>query len=58
MVGFGGGVGFGQLQDQDIPEKCTIYSKIMGLIKAKNYNFGGKFVYHTVKAFKENLRQC
>lgn len=34
-----------------LPEKCTIYSTMVGLIKAKNYNFGGEFVNHMVKAF-------
>ncbi|EDS38611.1 nuclear cap-binding protein subunit 1 [Culex quinquefasciatus] len=41
-----------------MPEKCTIYSTMVGLMNAKNYNFGGEFVDHMVKAFKENLKQC
>ncbi|EDS38172.1 sorting nexin [Culex quinquefasciatus] len=34
-----------------LPEKFTIYSTMVGLIKAKNDNFGGEFVNHMVKAF-------
>lgn len=41
-----------------MPEKCTIYSTLVGLLNAKNYNFGGEFVDHMVKTFKESLKGC
>lgn len=39
-----------------MPEKCTIYATLVGLLNAKNYNFGGEFVEYIVKTFKENLK--
>nr|CAG4646134.1 EOG090X03JL [Macrothrix elegans] len=39
-----------------MPEKCTIYSTLVGLLNAKNYNFGGEFVEQTVRNLKETLR--
>ncbi|CAH0725023.1 unnamed protein product, partial [Brenthis ino] len=39
-----------------MPEKCTIYATLVGLLNAKNYNFGGEFVDYIVKTFKENLK--
>ncbi|ETN59105.1 nuclear cap-binding protein subunit 1 [Anopheles darlingi] len=41
-----------------MPEKCTIYSTMVGLMNAKNYNFGGEFVEYMVKTFKDSLKQC
>lgn len=41
-----------------MPEKCTIYTTLVGLLNAKNYNFGGEFVDHMVKTFKESLKNC
>ena len=41
-----------------LPEKCTIYSTLVGLLNAKNYNFGGEFVDHMVKNFKDSLKNC
>lgn len=41
-----------------MPEKCTIYTTLVGLLNAKNYNFGGEFVEHMVKTFKDSLKAC
>lgn len=41
-----------------MPEKCTIYTTLVGLLNAKNYNFGGEFVDHMVKTFKDSLKVC
>ncbi|XP_017470240.1 PREDICTED: nuclear cap-binding protein subunit 1 [Rhagoletis zephyria] len=41
-----------------MPEKCTIYTTLVGLLNAKNYKFGGEFVDHMVKTFKEALKMC
>ncbi|XP_037931120.1 nuclear cap-binding protein subunit 1 [Teleopsis dalmanni] len=41
-----------------MPEKCTIYTTLVGLLNAKNYKFGGEFVDHMVKTFKESLKLC
>lgn len=39
-----------------MPEKCTIYTTLVGLLNAKNYNFGGEFVEYMVRTFKESLK--
>ncbi|XP_063973553.1 nuclear cap-binding protein subunit 1 [Diachasmimorpha longicaudata] len=41
-----------------MPEKCTIYTTLVGLLNAKNFNFGGEFVDYMVKNFKEALKSC
>lgn len=41
-----------------MPEKCTIYTTLVGLLNAKNYNFGGEFVEYMVRTFKESLKMC
>ncbi|XP_034940249.1 nuclear cap-binding protein subunit 1 [Chelonus insularis] len=41
-----------------MPEKCTIYTTLVGLLNAKNFNFGGEFVEYMVKNFKESLKSC
>lgn len=39
-----------------MPEKCTIYTTLVGLLNAKNFNFGGEFVDYMVKNFKDALK--
>lgn len=41
-----------------MPEKCTIYTTLVGLLNAKNYNFGGEFVEAMVRTFKDALKNC
>lgn len=41
-----------------MPEKCTIYTTLVGLLNAKNFNFGGEFVEYMVKTFKDALKNC
>lgn len=41
-----------------MPEKCTIYTTLVGLLNAKNYSFGGEFVDHMLKTFKDSLKNC
>ncbi|XP_071450272.1 nuclear cap-binding protein subunit 1 [Hetaerina americana] len=41
-----------------MPEKCTIYTTLVGLLNAKNYNFGGEFMEYMVRSFKDNLKSC
>ncbi|KAK0167958.1 hypothetical protein PV327_001806 [Microctonus hyperodae] len=41
-----------------MPEKCTIYTTLVGLLNAKNFNFGGEFVDYMVKTFKDSLKNC
>ncbi|XP_044735085.1 nuclear cap-binding protein subunit 1 isoform X2 [Chrysoperla carnea] len=41
-----------------MPEKCTIYTTLVGLLNAKNFNFGGEFVEYMVRTFKDALKAC
>lgn len=41
-----------------MPEKCTIYTTLVGLLNAKNYNFGGEFVDYMVRNLKDALKSC
>lgn len=41
-----------------MPEKTTIYTTLIGLLNARNYNFGGEFVELLVKSYKERLKEC
>jgi len=40
-----------------LPEKCSIYSTLVGLLNAKNYNFGGEFIESVVRSFKEQIKK-
>ncbi|XP_065337734.1 nuclear cap-binding protein subunit 1 [Cloeon dipterum] len=42
----------------NMPEKCTIYTTLIGLLNAKNYSFGGEFVEYMVRNFKDALKNC
>ena len=35
-----------------LPDKCTIYTTLIGLLNTKNYNFGGECVEMLVKSTK------
>jgi len=39
-----------------LPDKCTIYTTLIGLLNTKDYNFGGECVELLIKAMKECLR--
>ena len=41
-----------------LPDKCTIYTTLIGLLNTKNYNFGGECVELLVKSTKDSLKQC
>ncbi|GAB6031226.1 Component of the cap-binding complex (CBC) [Chamberlinius hualienensis] len=39
-----------------MPEKITVYTTLVGLLNARNYNFGGEFVELLVHQFKDALK--
>eukprot|EP00090_Calanus_glacialis_P015780 TRINITY_DN2485_c0_g1_i1.p1 TRINITY_DN2485_c0_g1~~TRINITY_DN2485_c0_g1_i1.p1 ORF type:complete len:790 (+),score=272.47 TRINITY_DN2485_c0_g1_i1:36-2405(+) len=41
-----------------LPDKCTIYTTLIGLLNTKNYNFGGECVELLVKSTKDCLKGC
>merc|ERR1719357_208434 len=41
-----------------LPDKCTIYTTLIGLLNTKNYNFGGECVELLVKSLKDSLKGC
>merc|ERR1719435_608874 len=41
-----------------LPDKCTIYTTLIGLLNTKNYNFGGECVELLVKSTKDSLKGC
>ncbi|CAH1254808.1 NCBP1 [Branchiostoma lanceolatum] len=40
-----------------LPEKLSVYTTLVGLLNARNYNFGGEFVDAMVKRFKDSLKE-
>lgn len=39
-----------------LPEKLTVYSTLVGLLNARNYNFGGEFVEAMIRQLKETIK--
>lgn len=39
-----------------LPDKCTIYTTLIGLLNTKNYNFGGECVELLIKSMKDSLK--
>ncbi|XP_056626064.1 nuclear cap-binding protein subunit 1 isoform X2 [Triplophysa dalaica] len=39
-----------------LPEKLSVYTTLVGLLNARNYNFGGEFVEAMVRQLKETLK--
>ena len=39
-----------------LPDKCTIYTTLIGLLNTKNYNFGGECVELLIRNLKECLK--
>uniref|UniRef100_A0A8C5M3L4 Nuclear cap binding protein subunit 1 n=1 Tax=Leptobrachium leishanense TaxID=445787 RepID=A0A8C5M3L4_9ANUR len=39
-----------------LPEKMTVYTTLVGLLNARNYNFGGEFVEAMVRQLKEAIK--
>ncbi|XP_013421265.1 nuclear cap-binding protein subunit 1-like [Lingula anatina] len=42
----------------DLPEKLSVYTTLVGLLNARNYNCGGEFVEILVRNLKESLKTC
>ena len=45
-----------QISARLLPEKLTIYTTLVGLLNARNYNFGGEFVEAMIRQLKESLK--
>lgn len=41
-----------------MPAKATIYTTLVGLLNARNYNFGGECVETLMKSFKDKIKSC
>lgn len=39
-----------------LPQRMTLYTTLVGLLNAKNYNFGGEFVEAMIRQLKECLK--
>ncbi|XP_063770310.1 nuclear cap-binding protein subunit 1 [Pseudophryne corroboree] len=39
-----------------LPEKMTVYTTLVGLLNARNYNFGGEFVEAMIRQLKEAIK--
>lgn len=39
-----------------LPEKLTVYTTLVGLLNARNYNFGGEFVDAMIRQLKKCLQ--
>ena len=39
-----------------LPDKCTIYTTLIGLLNTKNYNFGGECVELLIRSLKDCLK--
>ncbi|KAI9521346.1 Nuclear cap-binding protein subunit 1 [Dissostichus eleginoides] len=39
-----------------LPEKLSVYTTLVGLLNARNYNFGGEFVEAMIRQLKETLK--
>ncbi|KAM8962304.1 nuclear cap-binding protein subunit 1 [Pelodytes ibericus] len=39
-----------------LPEKMTVYTTLVGLLNARNYNFGGEFVEAMIRHLKETIK--
>ncbi len=41
-----------------LPDKCTIYTTLIGLLNTKNYNFGGEVIILCFKELDKVLKSC